>query len=63
MATSDHTDESAEVSYTSDKAICRDCDRKWDGSAVEEVGEAHAARYDHRVEIVHRTVFDGPADE
>lgn len=55
-------DDAAAVGSESRRAICRDCDRSWDGAGVEEVGEAHAARYDHRVNVVHRVEFDGPAE-
>lgn len=52
--------EAAAVSRHTRRAVCQDCDRDWEGSAYQEVGEAHAARYDHRVDVVERIVYDGP---
>lgn len=56
------TDHNAEVDRERRQAICRSCDRSWTGSAVEEVGEAHAAKYDHRVEIIDTVIFNGPEE-
>jgi hypothetical protein len=51
----------AAVEHDTERAVCRTCERSWSGGGVEAVGEAHAARYDHRVEVIDRTIFAGPA--
>lgn len=53
------TVDAATVFGETHQAVCQDCDRSWDGSGVDEVGEAHATGYDHEVVVRHVTVYNG----
>lgn len=56
-------DEEAQVASKVKGSTCTDCDQGWDGAASKELGEKHAARYDHRVRYYREIVFAGSADD
>jgi hypothetical protein len=60
--TSENDEEQAEIGSKVKGATCTDCDQSWDGSASKELGEQHAARYDHRVRYYREIVFTGAKD-